>query len=91
MMGENDGEINRAASEIIVGVANEEFFAFLESYGDDQQRCVVCGGIADIAWDYDVEGGRFADLEFCSVAHTPECVVGRASRWVKERKKDGTD
>lgn len=88
-MRENDGEINRAAIDIIIGVANEEFFAFLESYGDDQQRCIVCHGLADIAWDYDVEGSRFADLEFCSVAHTPECVVGRASRWVKDTSTRG--
>jgi hypothetical protein len=63
---------------VVKAIANEELFTLLEGSGDAEQRCVVCGGIADIAWDYDDEGNRFADTEFCSVAHREDCPIGRA-------------
>jgi hypothetical protein len=60
-------------------VVNEEFSLLLDEYGaGDDRKCVICGATADMAWDYFPDGGRYADLEFCSVPHRDDCFVGMA-------------
>ena len=70
--------------KIVVG----EFFSLLDSDIQDKQKCVICGEEAYIAWDYDDDGGRFADLEFCEIAHKDDCPIGRAHTLIASMDKD---
>lgn len=68
----------REARAILREMVDEEFFTLL-----DNETCVVCGGEADMAWDYDPEGNRYADHEFCEVHHRDDCFVGKAKRLIE--------